>query len=269
MNKNRENYNNYKLNKSYNIYHFFIMKTLLGITIDDDSKEKVLEKILKYWEKPIGFFHIVSLNPENVVIAQTDLIYKTVLNDGNIRLNDGFGIAIASRWLKINIGVRLTGVDLMKELVETAGKSRFHVLLIGGEANLAESLAKCYQEKWPEAKFIGIQGIKNISSVYDEENKKIFSIVAELKPSLILVAFGSPFQEKWLWQNKQSLGDCVAMGVGQGFDVEGRRVKRAPVWIQKIGMEWFYRLLTQPWRWRRQLRLINFIYLVVKQKMFG
>lgn len=240
------------------------MKTLLGITIDKDSKQKVLEKIIKYWEKPNGFFHIVSLNPENIVIAQNDLEYKSVLNDSNIRLNDGIGVVIASQLLNVDAGSRLTGVDLMKELVEMAGKRRFHVLLIGGEAKLAETIAKCYQQNYPQAKFIGIQGIKNISSVYEKENKEIFSIVADLKPSLVLVAFGSPFQEKWLWQNKKQLGCCVAMGVGQGFDVLGGVVKRSPVWIQKVGMEWLYRLITQPWRWRRQMRLIQFIFFLIK-----
>ena len=245
------------------------MKTLLGVTIDNDLKQKVLEKIFKYWDNPKGFFHVVSLNPENIVIAQNDLTYKTILNDSKIRLNDGIGIVIASRWLGIDMVDRLTGVDLMKELVEMAGKRRFHVLLIGGGAKLAESLAKCYQQKYSKSKFVGIEGTKNILSMHEKENEKIFSIVADLKPNLILVAFGSPFQEKWLWQNRDKFRGCVCMGVGQGFDVEGSRVKRAPMWIQKIGMEWLYRLLTQPWRWRRQLRLVKFIYLVMKQKIFG
>jgi len=245
------------------------MKPWVEVTIDNDSKKKVLEKILKYWNNPNEFFHIVSLNPENIVIAQNDSVYKTVLNDSNVRLNDGIGIVVASRLLGINIGSRLTGVDLIKELVKVAGKKRFHVLLIGGEAKLAESLAKCYQQQYPEAIFVGVQGIKNISSIHEKENEEILSIVTDLKPSLVLVAFGSPFQEKWLWKNRDKFKNCVCMGVGQGFDVEGGRVLRAPVWIRKIGMEWFYRLFTQPWRWRRQMRLIKYIYLVMKQKMFG
>ena len=155
------------------------MKTLVGVTIDNDSKKKVLEKILKYWNNPNEFFHIVSLNPENIVIAQNDSVYKTVLNDSNVRLNDGIGIVVASRLLGINIGSRLTGVDLIKELVKVAGKKRFHVLLIGGEAKLAESLAKCYQQQYPEAIFVGVQGIKNISSIHEKENEEILSIVTD------------------------------------------------------------------------------------------
>ena len=128
---------------------------------------------------------------------------------------------------------------------------------------------KCYQKKYPQAKFFGVQGIKDISNVYEKENKEIFSIVTEAKPNLVLVAFGSPSQEKWLWTHRDKFSGCVCMGVGQGFDVYGGLVKRSPVWIQKIGMEWFYRLITQPWRWRRQLRLIKFSVLLIKQKLVG
>ncbi|MGB3020405.1 MAG: WecB/TagA/CpsF family glycosyltransferase, partial [Microgenomates group bacterium] len=83
---------------------------------------------------------------------------------------------------------------------------------------------------------------------------------------LIFVAFGSPYQEKWIYENRASLQGITCIGVGGAFDFLSGRVARAPKLIQSIGLEWLYRLMRQPWRWRRQLQLPVFIYLVLKQK---
>ncbi|MCL4374922.1 WecB/TagA/CpsF family glycosyltransferase [Patescibacteria group bacterium] len=240
---------------------------LLGIKVDNLSNSEILEYIKKFWRQPKGVCHVVSLNPENIVVAQSNSRYKKILNDAQIRINDGFGVILASRWLKINLKERVTGVDLMERLTSEAGKGRLTVLLIGARANLAESIADCYQQRYSEAKFFGLTGIKNIKQILPSEEKRIFDIVTEIKPRLVLVAFGSPAQELWLEKHRRRLGDCVAMGVGQGFDVYAGRVKRAPVWIRRIGLEWLFRLLTQPWRWKRQLRLLSFGVLVVGQKL--
>jgi len=84
---------------------------------------------------------------------------------------------------------------------------------------------------------------------------------------LIFVAFGSPAQELWLYKHRGKFKGIVCMGVGQGFDVLSGQVKRAPLLLRKIGLEWLYRLITQPWRWRRQLRLVKFLWLVFKEKL--
>jgi len=240
---------------------------ILGITIDINDKNTILEQIIKFWKKPSGFFHIVSVNPENIIIASENSVFKKIINTAQIRLTDGAGIVAAAKLLKMEAGERVTGVGLMRRLLGEAAIRRLKVLLIGGKGNLAESIADCYQRKYPEAEFVGDAGYFDINNMQKSETEKIFHIVAELKPNLILAAFGSPFQEVWLWENQKRLGDCVAMGVGQGFDVAGGRVKRAPVLVRKFGLEWFYRLLTQPWRWRRQLRLVKFTFLVLSQRL--
>lgn len=239
---------------------------ILGITIPRETKSSILEKILKYIGHPSGFFHIVSLNPENLVIAFENEEFKKIVNTAQIKIIDGVGIVIAGKILSVETGERVAGVALMEKLIKVAEK-RLRVLLIGGKANLALRLAACYQEKFPEAKFFGTIGIKNIRNPQKTEEAEIFSIVDRFKPHLVFVAFGSPDQELWLARHKDKFKGIVCMGVGQGFDVHGGIVKRAPVWIQKIGLEWFFRLINQPWRWRRQIKLIKFLWLVLKQKI--
>ena len=94
----------------------------------------------------------------------------------------------------------------------------------------------------------------------------ISSIVVGYKPHFVFVAFGSPDQELWIGRHKKILSGRVVIGVGGAFDYLSNNIKRAPVVIQKIGMEWLYRLVIQPWRWKRQLKLIKFVWLVIRQK---
>ena len=237
----------------------------LGITIPIETKSSILEKIKKYIKLPRGFFHIVSLNPENLMIAQESKEFRKVLETAQIKIVDGVGVVLAGRLLNLNLE-RLTGVDLMRDLINLASGMRLRVLLIGGKANLALELADCYQREFSEAKFKGVYGIKNIKNPSDEEEREIFSIVRRYKPQLIFVAFGSPDQELWIERHKNEFSGSVVMGVGGAFDYLSNNTKRAPLPVQKLGLEWLFRLINQPWRWRRQLKLLRFIELVFKEK---
>ena len=239
---------------------------ILGITIPKEPKKQVLEKIIKYIHSPKGFFHIVSLNPEIFILAEKNYEFKKVVETAQIKTIDGVGIVIASRLLGVEAGDRLTGVDLMDELIKQADELRLRVLLIGGKQNLALDLVDCYKDKYPEASFFGTIGIKDIKNPKKEEENEIFSIVRRHKPHLIFAAFGSPDQELWLARHSKELSGIVCMGVGGSFDFLSGKINRAPLFLQKIGMEWLFRLVKQPWRWRRQLRLLYFAYLVIREK---
>lgn len=232
---------------------------VLGVSIKNQTKNQILEQIKKYILNPKGFVHIVSLNPENLVIAIENREFKQVIETAQITIPDGIGVVLAARIKGVNLQERVTGVDLMQDLLDLAGNMRLTVLLIGGRPDLALSLSKCQQEKYPKARFFGTIGFKDIKNPTVTEKDKVMDIVRHHKPHLIFTAFGSPEQELWLARHSKEFKGIICMGIGQGFDVIGGIVKRAPQWVQNIGLEWLYRLLTQPWRWRRQLRLIKFV----------
>ena len=235
---------------------------ILKISIPTDTKKSILYKIKKYINKPSKFFHIVSLNPENLVIAFENQEFKKVIETAQIKLIDGVGVILAAYLLRIEVGERVTGVELMEELIKLAQKLRLKVLLIGGKKNLAEKLANCYQRQFSEAKFLGIEGIKDIKNPLKGEEKKIFTIVSDFRPHIVFVAFGSPYQELWIDHHKDQFQRCLVMGVGGAFDFLAGEVPRAPVFVRKVGFEWLFRLIVQPWRWRRQLRLVRFGWLI-------
>jgi len=242
---------------------------ILGVSIEKLSKSDILEKIKKFLTNPSNFYHIVSLNTENLVVAQENNEFKIALNSAQIKIIDGVGVVAAAKILKVEAGERVTGVELMNDIIKLAQIRRLRVLLLGGRPNLAVSLSNCYQRQYPEAKFLGNFGIADVKNPKENEEERIFSIVADFKPHIILAAFGSPDQELWFWRNRSRLKGIICMGVGGAFDYLGGVVPRAPVFIRKIGLEWLFRLFVQPWRWRRQMRLIKFLYLVIKSFLIG
>lgn len=242
-------------------------KKILKIEAQGQTQKRILEQIEKYTKTPNGFFHIVSLNPENLVLAQKNILFRKVLNKAQTRIIDGIGVVMAGQLLGIDLRQRFSGVDLMDTLIREANVRSLRIMLIGGKENLAEELADCYTRTYAQATFKGLQGVKNIKKPKKTEEDKVFSIVADMRPHIIFVAFGSPYQEIWLWRNRRRLRGIVGMGVGGGFDFLSGKVQRAPVFMRKLGLEWFYRLVKQPWRWRRQARLFEFVWLVLKQRI--
>jgi len=242
---------------------------ILGIKIFSQNRKQILEKIKKYLKKTKKFCHIVSLNPENLVIAKENKKFKKVIESAQVQIIDGVGVSFAGCLLGMKVFERYPGVDLMKDLINLSSKMRLRTLFLGGRSNLAEKIAHCYQNKYPHSKFFGLEGISNIKRPRKEEEEKIFSIISDFKPQLVFVAFGSPYQELWIDRYKKKLKNCVAMGVGGGFDFLGGVVPRAPAFLRTIGLEWLFRLVVQPWRLKRQLRLLKFLGLVAQEFFLG
>ena len=222
--------------------HITSKKTVLGFTIKADSVERVLEHIKKYIASPTEFFHIISLNPENIVLGYEDEKFREIVLSAQITIPDGIGVVQAARYLGIPVNTRVTGVDLMSRLVEMANEYSLPVMLIGAQDNLAQKLAKCYSRIYGQIKIVGLEGIKNIDSPTRAEEERILAIVTDMRPCFIFVAFGSPVQEKWLWDHREAFKGCICMGVGGGFDLLFGRLQRAPSWIRSLGFEWFYQV---------------------------
>ena len=202
-----------------------------------------------------------------MVVGLQNRAFKRVIKTAQMTIIDGVGIEMAAQILNIKAGERYPGVDLMNNLISHISNMSLTVLFLGGQTNLAKELAKCYRQNYPQIKFIGLQGIKNIKKPTPEEEKKIYRIVRTSKPQLVFVAFGSPSQELWLYKNKRLFSGCVCMGVGGAFDYLSGRMQRPKALFRMWGIEWLIRLIRQPWRVIRQLRLIIFVYFVIKQKV--
>jgi N-acetylglucosaminyldiphosphoundecaprenol N-acetyl-beta-D-mannosaminyltransferase len=209
--------------------------------------------MIKGLEKSEEKYYIVTPNPEILVLANNDPVYKKVINNAKLALPDGIGVMMASRLLSKPLRWRIHGVDLMEGICREVSKRPITVGFLGGRANVAESAAECLRVKYPGLKVNFTEEEWNFEKKHPETD-------------ILFVAFGSPKQEIWIAENLSRLPVKVAIGVGGAFDFVSRKVMRAPVLVRKIGLEWLFRLIIQPWRIERQLRLIKFIFLVCKEK---
>lgn len=240
---------------------------LFNIDYHPLPKKYILEEMEKLIAKNDSFKQVVSLNPENIVIAQHDNEFSKVLSQSDYQIVDGIGIVLAEMFLGRNITMRITGVDLMVHVLNLCYGMSLSIGFIGGKENLAEGLANCYQQKYPRSKFFGISGFRNKDDQNPSEIKNIIDRVSVNRPQIVFVAFGSPYQEKWIWENRDIFKGVICIGVGGAFDFLSGKIPRAPKIIRNMGLEWLFRLLMQPWRIGRQMRLPQFLLLVIKKKL--
>jgi N-acetylglucosaminyldiphosphoundecaprenol N-acetyl-beta-D-mannosaminyltransferase len=176
------------------------------------------------------------------------------LNGAKLALPDGVGVMIAAQLLGTTLKQRIHGTDLVESLCREVSNRPITVGFLGAGPSVAENAAECLKEKYPGLR-VGL-----VASEWS-------SALKEKKVDILFVAFGSPKQEIWIADNLNILPAKVVVGVGGAFDFISGKVARSPLFLRKIGLEWLFRLIIQPWRIKRQLSLIKFIFLVLKQRM--
>ena len=248
-----------------------------GVGVFGGSKKQVLEMVAEQLvsgrknenHEPLL---VTTPNPEQVVLAQFNDTFRSILND-SLAVADGVGLVWAANLVarKKRVGIqeeRITGIDLAEEIVGLCKARGNRVLLLGGEEGIASRASERFQDNESESGFkvVGLSGYKDVRNQASSETKAIFEQIKDFKPGGLLVGYGAPWQEEWIWNYRQELGRLglkVTMVVGGSLDVWAGKVSRAPKWMREFGLEWLWRLMRQPWRWKRQLRLFSFVKMVV------
>ena len=165
----------------------------------------------------------------------------------------------------IDLRERVAGVDLVDRLSAAAAQRGLRVFLLGAQPGVAEATAAILTARYPGLVIAGVYA----GSPRPEDEDTIVALIAQARPQILFVAYGAPKQDLWIGTHGAALGVPVMMGVGGSFDFIAGVQKRAPRWVQRVNLEWFYRLVTQPWRWRRQLALPRFAWAVVFRRGTG
>ncbi len=254
---------------------------ILGVKVnkvDLDLATKIAEEMIKRNKK----YYIVTPNVEFIMAAQKDPWFKECLNNADLAIPDSshFSWAVNISHLKgilklfylpfvilppnIIPGEHIpvtTGIDLLYSICKEADKKGFTIGLIGGEEGVAESAAECLMKEFKNIKIIYANSgpVVNADGEVDSINKKSNNIPNIPMLDILFVGFGQLKQEKWIVKNLDKLSILVAIGVGGALDFVSGRVIRAPLWIRKLGLEWFFRLTIQPWRIKRQLTILSFV----------
>ncbi|MEA2020339.1 MAG: WecB/TagA/CpsF family glycosyltransferase [Patescibacteria group bacterium] len=240
---------------------------ILGVRVDNVTISEAVEKIGELVVDS-GKHYVVTPNSEFIVDAQKDIKFKDILNNADLSIPDGMGVVIASRFYGTGLKQRVAGTDLVDKLCREAARKGWTVFFLGGLQGVGERSGKVLQKKYPQLKIAGTYEGKR-EKKYDQETVQgIKNILEGRRVDILFVAYGHGYQEKWIERNLERLPVSVAVGVGGAFDFISKYIPRAPVWMQRIGLEWLFRLVQQPWRWRRIFKaVVVFPWLVFKDKL--
>lgn len=207
-------------------------------SIDNLTRKEVLKCIEIFLDEP-RFHQIATVNPEFLLEAKKNKPFRKVLESCDLRIADGFGITLVSFFTRERLKCRFPGADLMEEILCIAEEKKLSVYLAVRKDGLSsfDEVKNALTEKYPAVRVYG----SNDVDMKDTKNCEI-----------VFCNFGSPTQEIFLSRLRQQTKSVrLAMGVGGSFDYLTGKQKRAPRWMQSVGLEWFWRLLQQPWRWHR------------------
>ncbi|MBI2019524.1 WecB/TagA/CpsF family glycosyltransferase [Candidatus Daviesbacteria bacterium] len=223
---------------------------VLGVKIDDISMPEALMVVEKWVWSP-GKHYIVTPNPEMIVAAQKDEIFKEVLNSADLSIPDGVGLKLSGK-----VKNTFAGVDFMEQLVKAATEKGFTTSFLGGREGVAEKCAERLKKKYPGLKVVFAESGGEVDK---DGNMRIGD--NSLPPcDLLFVAFGHQKQEKWIAKNLNKIPAHVIMGVGGSFDYLSGKVLRPPKVLRSLGLEWLFRLILEPWRIKRQVSLIKYLW---------
>jgi len=243
-------------------------KDVLGIKIDDIIIDEAVKTVEGWLSKP-GKHYIVTPNPEIVMMAQKDQELKEIINNADLSIPDGMGLRFATDIVYIS-----PGVEVLESLVKMAEDLGFTTGFLGGRGEVAKMASERLKKKYPkltvryalEGPVIPAKaGIYTNKDLWIPLSRDTFDQVRDDKIDILFVAFGPPKQEKWIVKNLERIPVKVAMSVGGAFDYLSERVPRAPVWVRSLGLEWLFRLIIQPWRIKRQLALVKYLWLIIRR----
>ncbi|MEK4146199.1 WecB/TagA/CpsF family glycosyltransferase [Robertmurraya sp. FSL W8-0741] len=203
---------------------------------------------------------IIAVNPEKVMVANQDPLVKELINGSTFQIPDGVGILLASKLKGGKLKERVTGVDMMERLLQFAAQEGHGVFFYGAKEEVVSEAKRKLEERYPSLQIVGYE------NGYVTDHEKLVESINQSGATLLFVALGSPKQELWIREHMPKLNVKVFQGVGGSFDVFAGKVKRAPLFFRKLGLEWFYRLMKEPKRLKRQLNLPRFLWRVLKDR---
>ena len=242
---------------------------ICGVKIDNYTFDDVVERITDHAMKGVVPSYVVTPNAQHVLSLQRDADFRSIYEKAFLAVPDGVSLLWSAKFLKTPLNGRVNGTDLFEELSAVAERKGLKVFLLGGRPGAAEAAKKTLQARHPNLQIVGTHCPPYGFESQPEELASINSKIKTAAPDILFVGLGAPKQEKWIYQNYQELGVPVSLGIGVSFELVADMVQRAPLWMQKWGLEWLFRLIVEPKRlWKRYVMgNPQFMWLVIKQRL--
>ena len=236
--------------------------TFLSVRVDDVTFPETLS-LMESFIAEGGPHQICTVNPEFIMLAQHDQEFRAVLARSDLNIPDGGYLLWAARFRGRRLREQVTGSDGLPLFAEIAARKRYRIFFLGAGEGVAERGARTLCERFPGLQVVGAYA--GSPAVKDED--ALIARVRAARPDALFVAYGAPQQDVWIARNAQRLQVPLMMGIGGTLDYIVGIVPRAPRWMRRLGLEWLYRLIRQPWRWRRQLAIWQFAWHSLRERV--
>lgn len=236
---------------------------ILGVSIDNVTLEETgiyTKQLIEESNKSCRL--VVAPNTEFIMLAQKDEEFFNVLKSASFATPDSVGVMIGGKLQKKKFKERIPGQAYFRNTLKVGEKEGWTFYFLGGEKGIAEKAKEKVMQDYPNLKVVGCH-----EGYFEEESEEeVINQINALKPNVLFVAMGAPIQEKWIYKNKDKL--CVDIATGQGgtFDYEAGKIKRAPKFFQKMGIEWLWRLVKEPKRIVRMMALPKYLIIILLKK---
>lgn len=237
-------------------------REILGIQFDDLTREEAAQRGAQLLEED-KFHYVVTPNPEFILASEKDPEFKRVINEADLVLPDGIGVIYSAKILGTPLKARVAGIEFGEDMLACLNERKGRLFLLGAKPGVAEAAGEKILERYPDIVLCGTQ------DGYFKDEQSVLLKVAAAQPDLLFVCLGAPKQEKFIADNMDDIHSTLFCGLGGSLDVFAGVAKRAPDIFIKLGLEWFYRLLKQPSRIGRMMKLPKFLLIVIKERLFG
>lgn len=239
----------------------------LNIEVDNlTMKESIdaIDKFIKSRKKA----YVVTPNVDHIVKLESDSEFRQVYNKANLILTDGMPLIWISRLLKMPIKEKVSGSDLFPNVCKLAAENSYSMFLLGAAEGVAERAARNLLNKYDGLKISGTYSPSYGFEKSEEEIEKIIKIINNSKPDILAVGLGAPKQEKFIYKYKDRLNVPISLAIGASIDFEAGNIRRAPKWMQRCGLEWFYRFIKEPKRMFKRYFIddVKIIKILIKYK---
>ncbi len=235
---------------------------ILGVGFDNLTKNEAVDHAFTLQTEHKGYY-VVTPNPEIVMLAREDEGMMSAVKDAELVIADGIGIIYGAKIMGKPLKDRIPGIDFTTALLEKMNEHGRSIFLFGSKPGVAEKAAENLAVKFPNVKIVGT------NDGYFKDDAPIIEKINAAKPDLMLVCLGAPKQEKWMQANANRLDVGIMVGAGGSLDVFAGVVERAPEAWQKMGLEWLHRLLKEPKRIGRMMKLPKFLFAVIFSRIRG
>ncbi|WP_314590894.1 WecB/TagA/CpsF family glycosyltransferase [Paenibacillus terrigena] len=228
---------------------------IMGIQFPKRTLDESVDILRQVVEEPQPeLFHVVTVNPEITMACQKNTELRSIVEEAGMITADGIGIVMVSRIKGSHLPERVTGYDMLLKLLEVGNEKKWSFYLLGADPVTNPKACEVIRATYPNLEICGNQH----GFFKPEEEGRIIEEISAAKPDFLIVALGAPYAERWIHQHRTKLNAKVAIGVGGSLDVIAGKVKQTPEVWKRWNVEWLYRLIQQPHRWRRQLILPQF-----------